>query len=204
MAILDEILKKVPKDAMITNTSYEGANIVLYTKNKVFLLQGGDIIKRLVEDFKKRIDLRADPSIRKDAEKAKDIVNEVIPKEAEITQILIESARGVITIEAKKPGLAIGKDGDNLRKIKEQTFWIPFVRRESMIPSKITTNIRNVLYSDSEARRKFLDEVGKRIYEIRISLEFIQSRIPVLNQLLNFRIVNVFLNERIFFCLLFI
>jgi len=169
MTILDEILKKIPKDAMITNTSYESANIVLYTKNKVFLLQGGDIIKRLVEDFKKRIDLRADPSIRVDAEKAKDIVNEIIPKEAEITQILIESARGVITIEAKKPGLAIGKDGDNLRKIKEQTLWVPFVRRESMIPSKITTNIRNVLYSDSEARRKFLDEVGKRIYEVRKS-----------------------------------
>jgi len=169
MTILDEVLKKVPQDAMITSTNYEGANIVLYTKNKTFYLHGGDIIRQLVDEFKKRIDLRADSSLRKNPEVTEKFIRETIPAEAEITQILFEPARSMVTIESKKPGLAIGKDGENLKAIKEETFWTPFVRRESVIPSKITTNIRSVLYADSEARRKFLDKVGKRIYETKRS-----------------------------------
>ncbi|MFH0869375.1 MAG: beta-CASP ribonuclease aCPSF1 [archaeon] len=167
MAVIDEILKKVPSDAQIEATAYEWANIVLYTRNKAFFLQGGDIIRALVDEFKKRIDLRADAKIRKDAEETRKFVEKTIPKDADITQILFEPARSVITIEAKKPGVAIGKDGENLKRIKEETFWTPIVRRESVIPSKITTNIRNVLFTDSEYRRKFLDSVGKRIYELR-------------------------------------
>ncbi len=167
MTLLDEILSKIPKDSSITNTAYEGANIVLYTKNKTFFLHGGDIIRQLVDDFKKRIELRADSSLRKDAETTKKLVEKTISKEAGITQILLEPARSRVIIEAKKPGLAIGKDGENLKAIKEETFWTPIVRRESIIPSKITTNIRNVLYQDSEYQRKFLHNVGKRIYEIK-------------------------------------
>ncbi len=169
MSLLDEILSKIPKDSNITNTAYEGANIVLYTKNKTFFLHGGDIIRRLVDDFKKRIELRADPSLREDVEATEKFINETIPKDAEITHVLFEPARSIVTIEAKKPGLAIGREGENLKAIKEETFWTTVVRRESVIPSKITTNIRNVLYQDSEYRRKFLHNVGKRIYEIRKS-----------------------------------
>ena len=69
MTVLDEIIEKLPKDAGITSSGYEGANIVLYTKNKTFFLHGGDIIRQLVSEFKKRIELRADDSIRKDEEK---------------------------------------------------------------------------------------------------------------------------------------
>jgi len=56
-----------------------------------------------------------------------------------------------------------------LKRVKEETLWTPVVRRESVIPSKITTNIRNVLFTDSDNRRKFLDNVGKRIYEQKLS-----------------------------------
>ena len=169
MPIIDEILNKLPADANITSTAYEGANIVLYTKNKTFFQHGGDVIRSTVDAVKKRIDLRADSAIRMDAESTKKFVEKTISEEAEITQILFEPARSQLTIEAKKPGLAIGKDGEILKTIKEKTFWTPLVRRESVIPSKITQNIRNVLYTDSEWRRKFLDRVGKRIYEIRKS-----------------------------------
>jgi len=165
MTVLTGILEKVPRDAQITSTVYEGANIVLYTKNRTFFSQGGDIIRALVDEFKKRIDLRADASVRMDAEKTRKLIEEIIPKEADVTQILFEPARSLVTIEARKPGIAIGKDGENLKRIKDESFWTTLVRRESVIPSKITTNIRNVLFTDSEYRRKFLDGVGKRIYE---------------------------------------
>ena len=74
--IIDEILSKVPRDAKISSTKYEGANIVLYTKSKRFFKYGGDIIYKLVEDFKKRIELRADPSIRVSEEKT--LVTQII------------------------------------------------------------------------------------------------------------------------------
>jgi len=169
MTVLNDILNKLPKDASIDSTSYEGANIVIYTKNKTFFLEGGDIIRALVSEFKKRIDLRADATLRLNAQETEKIIREIIPKEAEIEQILFEPARSLITIEAKKPGVAIGKDGENLKRVKEETLWTPVVRRESVIPSKITTNIRNVLFTDSDNRRKFLDNVGKRIYEQKLS-----------------------------------
>ena len=71
MGLIQNILEKIPQDAMISSHSYEGANIILYTKNKKFFLHGSDIIRHLVEEFKKRIELRADQSILMDAEKAK-------------------------------------------------------------------------------------------------------------------------------------
>jgi hypothetical protein len=181
MTVLDELLSKLPKDAGITSSDYEGANIVLYTKNKTFFLHGGDIIRQLVSEFKKRIELRADDSIRKDEEKTEKFIREVIPKEADITQILFEPALSSIIIEAKRPGLAIGKDGELLRRIKEETFWIAEVRRESLLPSKITTNIRNVLFTESDYRRKFLHKVGQRIYEIKkATVDDMWARISIL------------------------
>jgi len=181
MSVLSEILGKLPKNAGIVNSNYEGANIVLYTKNKEFFKTGGDVIKQIVAEVKKRIDLRADESIRKSQEETQAFILNLIPKEAEITQILFETARSRVTIEAKKPGIVIGKDAEFLKKIKEETYWTPYVRREGMIPSKITSNIRSVLFVESAYRRKFLHEVGRRIYEIRKSSgEDMWARISVL------------------------
>ena len=181
MGVLDEILQKLPKDAGITSSAYEGANIVLYTKSKTFFAHGGDIIRQLVSEVKKRIDLRADDSLLKDEEKAEKFIHDAVSKEAEITQILFEKPRSVLTIEAKRPGLVIGKDGELLRKIKDETFWTPVIRRESLLPSKITSNIREVLFAESDYRRKFLDSVGKRIYETKKStVDDMWARISIL------------------------
>ncbi len=165
--VIEQILEKMPVDAKIANYSYEGANIVVYTKSRSFFEHGGSTVRFLVDEFKKRIDLRADYSIRMEEESALKFIEKTLPKSAEVTNILFEPARSLVTIEAKLPGKAIGKDGDNLKLIRSETSWTPIVRRESIIPSKITQNIRNVLYQDSAERRKFLDTVGKRIYEIK-------------------------------------
>ena len=67
-------------------------------------------------------------------------------------------------MEAKKPGLVIGKQGSILSDIKRATMWSPSVRRSPIIPSKITEKIRTVLYANNTYRRKFLNEIGKKIY----------------------------------------
>ncbi len=164
MDILGNILKFLPKD-VIKSASFEAANIVLYTDKKNFFLDGGEIIREVVNDIKKRVELRADESILLEKEKTEEIIKKVIPEDAGIEQIIFDEKRSLVIIETKKPGLAIGKEGKNLKEIKEKTFWIPFVRRSPAIKSQIIDGIRHVLYENSAYRRKFLDRIGKGIYK---------------------------------------
>ncbi|NTV24530.1 MAG: beta-CASP ribonuclease aCPSF1, partial [Nanoarchaeota archaeon] len=72
--------------------------------------------------------------------------------------------RSIVIIEAEKPGVAIGKQGELLRTIKEKTLWVPFIKRTPALKSQLIENIRAVLYQNSDYRRKFLHKVGQRIY----------------------------------------
>jgi len=164
VGILSEILKKIPKN-QISSAGYEAANIVLYTKDKDFFLDNKGLIRELVNEFKKRIELRADPAIVMDLEKAEKELKKIIPKEAGIANINFDPQRSRIIVEAEKPGLAIGKQGAVLKEIRTKTLWVPLIRRTPAIKSKIIENIRSVLYKNSEYRRKFLDQVGHRIYD---------------------------------------
>ncbi|MGB9748826.1 MAG: beta-CASP ribonuclease aCPSF1 [Candidatus Woesearchaeota archaeon] len=162
--IIDEIMKFLPKEK-ISDAVFEGANIVLYTKDKNFFLDNNGLIKQVVDSIKKRVELRADPSIVTPVEEAKFLIKELMPEEAETSNIFFESQRSIVNIEAEKPGLAIGKQGSLLREIKEKTLWIPIIKRKPAINSRLINNIRTVLYLNSDYRRKFLDKVGHRIYD---------------------------------------
>jgi len=162
--IIKEILKNLPENK-ISEAGFEGANIVLYTKDKDFFLNNNGLIKQIVDDIKKRIELRPDPAITMDMEKAEKEIKKIIPKEAGIDQIIFDPQRSRIIIEAEKPGLAIGKQGSFLRDIRVKTLWVPLIRRKPAIKSKLIENIRAVLYQHSDYRRKFLDKVGHRIYD---------------------------------------
>ncbi|MFH1072866.1 MAG: beta-CASP ribonuclease aCPSF1 [Nanoarchaeota archaeon] len=161
--IIAEVLKNVPQ-GKIDDISFEGANIVLYTKNKEFFLDDGGIIKETVNRIKKRIELRPDPSVCMPEEKAEKFIRTLIDEEAKISQIIFESQRSIVNIEAEKPGLAIGKQGELLNEIKAKTFWIPIIKRTPAIRSQLIENIRSVLYQNSDYRRKFLNKTGERIY----------------------------------------
>jgi hypothetical protein len=161
--ILKNILESLPKHS-VADANFEGANIVLYTENEKFFHEGEGKIKEIVERIKKRVELRADKKIlNKEDDVEKDIKN-IVPAEAEITNIIFDKHRSVVVIEAKKPGLVIGKQGSILQEIKRKTLWSPQVQRSSTIPSKITESIRSVLYENNNYRRKFLNDTGKKIY----------------------------------------
>jgi uncharacterized protein len=162
--IIKEIMKQVP-DGKISDACFEGANIVLYTKDTDFLLNNEGIIKKIVNDIKKRIELRPDPSITLEAEKAEQEIKKIIPEDAGIAQILFDSQRSIVIIETEKPGVAIGKQGSLLREIKEKTMWVPIIRRTPSIRSMLIENIRSVIHQNSDYRRKFLDKIGHRIYD---------------------------------------
>jgi uncharacterized protein len=163
MEILKTIIDRLGEK--ITEASFEGANIVLYTDNEEFFKEGESRIKEIVNEIKKRIELRADTKILLENEKTEKEIKEIIPEEAEVTNILFDSHRSIVVIESKKPGLVIGKQGSILEEIKRKTLWTPQVQRSPAIKSKITENIREVLYANSNYRRKFLNNIGKKIYE---------------------------------------
>ena len=162
--IIKEILKNLPENK-ISDVNFEGANIVLYTKDRDFFLNNNGVIKRIVDDIKKRVELRPDPSITMDMEEAEKIIRSIIPEEAGVDQVIFDPQRSRVIVEADKPGLAIGKQGAILRDIRTQTLWVPLIRRKPAIRSKLIENIRAVLYQHSDYRRKFLDKVGHRIYD---------------------------------------
>ena len=161
--ILKEILNDIP-DGKISEAVFEGANIVLYTKNKNFVFEGVSIIKNIVNKIKKRIELRPDPELCIEQELAEKKIKEIIGDEAAVDQILFDPQRSIVVIEAEKPGLAIGRQGESLHKIKKETFWVPVIKRNPLIRSQIIENIRSVLYQNSDYRRKFLHKTGERIY----------------------------------------
>jgi len=163
MDIIKEILKFLPNK--ISDAAFEGANIVLYTKDKNFLINDEGLIKQVVNEFKKRVELRPDPTITTDQTKAEKEIKKILPEEAGVSQVLFDPQRAVAIIEAEKPGLAIGKQGSLLKEIKEKTFWAPHIRRTPALRSQIIENIRAVLYENSDYRRKFLDKIGHRIYD---------------------------------------
>jgi hypothetical protein len=164
MDILKDITKDLPRN-VVSTACFEGANIVLYTDSPNFFQEGESAIKEIVNKIKKRIELRAETKLLESEEKTEKIIREVIPVEAEITSILFDSARSIVVIEAKKPGLVIGKDGSLLREVKMKTFWIAQVQRSPAIDSKITENIRAVLYEHNSYRKKLLNDIGKKIYQ---------------------------------------
>lgn len=160
--ILKSIKDELPR--AISDVNFEGANIVLYTNDKEFFKTGESKVKEVVDKIKKRIELRADKSILASESDTEKTIRELVPAEAEIESIIFDVQRSVVIIEAKKPGMVIGKQGSILNDIRKSTFWLPAVRRSPAIPSKITEKIRSVLYANNVYRRKFLNDIGRKIY----------------------------------------
>lgn len=163
MDILKHITEKL--HSRITEANFEGANIVLYTDNENFFREGESKIKEIVDELKKRIELRADQKILPEQEKAGEDIKRIVPDEAEITNIFFDFHRSIVIIEAKKPGMVIGKQGSILDEIKKTTLWTPQVQRTPAIKSQITENLREVLYANNNYRRKFLNDIGKKVYK---------------------------------------
>ncbi len=162
--ILKEVLKVLP-EGKISDATFEAANIVLYTKDKEYFLDNQGTIRKAVQEFKKRIEVRPDPSICLAPEKAEKEIRSLIPEEAGIDEFIFDPPRSMVIIHANKPGVVIGKQGEILRQIREKTLWVPLIKRMPPIRSKLIESIRSVLYEHADERKKFLDKSGHRIYD---------------------------------------
>ncbi len=162
--ILKEITKVLP-EGKIDDAAFEGANIILYTKDKDYFLDNKGTIREAVKEFKKRIELRPEPSLCLETKAAEKIIKEIVPKEAGVKELIFDQPRSQVIIHAEKPGLVIGKQGELLKEIAKKTFWIAIIKRMPPLRSKLIESIRSVLYENAEERKKFLDKTGHRIYD---------------------------------------
>jgi len=158
------ILEHVPKQAEVTRIEYEGSMLAVYTKKPEILVEQSSVIAEIVNMIRKRIVVRSDPSVRLPEKDAERIAREIVVPEAEVTDVNFDPSLGEIIIEAKKPGLVIGKNGAILQKIIRETKWRPHVLRSPPLRSNIITHMRHYLHSESKERERILRTVGERIF----------------------------------------
>jgi hypothetical protein len=158
------ILEHVPKEAEVTRIEYEASTLAVYTKRPEVLVEQSNVIANIVNVIRKRIVIRSDPSVRVQEVEAEKIARDIVPAEAEVTDINFDPSLGEIIIDAKKPGLVIGKNGTVLQEIIRRTKWRPHVLRSPPLKSKIITHMRHYLHSESKERERILRTVGERIF----------------------------------------
>jgi KH/beta-lactamase-domain protein len=164
LEISQTILSHVPKEAEVTRIEFEGPTLAVYTKKPEVLIEQSHVIAEIVNLIRKRIVVRSDPSVRLTEKETERLIQTIVSNEAEITGINFDPSLGEVIIEAKKPGLVIGKEGIVLHEIIKQTRWRPRVLRGPPIPSQIMMHMRHFVHSESKDRERILRNVGERIF----------------------------------------
>ncbi|MCS7094027.1 MAG: beta-CASP ribonuclease aCPSF1 [Candidatus Aenigmarchaeota archaeon] len=162
MEILEKIKEILPKS--VSRIEFEGAEIIIYTKDLDFFKNSEKIIKEVVQQVKKRIEVRPDKSLLLPEDEVRKKILEIVPKEAEIKDIVFEKERSIVNIYAKRTGLVIGKGGETFKKIREETLWKPKIERAPLIDSQIVDGIRKMFHEEVDFRKNFLNELGKKIF----------------------------------------
>lgn len=162
--IKNSILQGIPKEANVTEVEFEGPEIAIYLKNPKILVDDNELVKELAKRIRKRIVIRSDPSVRMPQAEAAQKVKEIVTKEAEVTNVTFDENVGEVIIEAKKPGLVIGRNGVTLKEITRTVLWRPSVIRTPPLTSEMVLKIRHALQTESESRKQILRNIGRRIH----------------------------------------
>lgn len=162
--ITEKITERLPEKVKLAKVEFEGPEVVIYTKNPEIIKDNGNIIRELAKDTRKRIIIRSDKSVLTPPTETIEKIEEIVPSDAEISDISFDDVTCEVIIESKKPGLVIGKYGTTSREIVKQTGWAPKILRTPPINSETIRKIRLSLRKNSKERKKFLQKLGKRIH----------------------------------------
>ncbi len=161
--IRQTILEKIPPEVGITRIEFEGPRLAIYCQKPEILQERSYIVGEIAGIIKKRIVIRSDPSVRAPELQSEAIITDIL-EEAGLVQAYFDPALGEVVLEVEKPGVAIGKNGDNILEIVKRTHWSPNFVRSPPIPSMTIKQIRGFLYSRSKEREKVLRETGEVIF----------------------------------------
>jgi len=166
-----QIVEEVPNDISISDVTYEGPRLIIYTRDPKRFASQDDLIRTLAGKLRKRIDVRPDPGVLSRPEDAEAEIRDVIPEEAGVTNLDFHPDTGEVIIEAQKPGMVIGRHGATMREITKRVGWTPDVVRTPPIESSTVSNVRNFLKQEREERRDILERVGRQIHRQQLSDE---------------------------------
>lgn len=161
------ILERIPKEARVVRVKYEGPRIAIHTKNPEYMLNNNFIVADIVNTVKKRIVVRVDKSLRKDVDKAREMIMNAIPKDVEVSLIFFDKALGEVMVEVKDPK-ALLEAGFDPVKLTVDTGWKVIVKRAPQPGSSTMRMIYRSLNEDCEKRRKALEIIGETIFRERL------------------------------------
>src|SRR5919109_3645833 len=101
--LADQVREEVPQGVEVTDIEFEAATLVIYTKHPERFAEDEDLVRRLAKRLRKRVVVRPDPSVLANIEAADKKIRELVPAEAEITELYFEPDIGEVMIEARKP-----------------------------------------------------------------------------------------------------
>lgn len=160
----EQVAAILPPSCELTKVEVEGPQVVVYLKNMRAFYEDENFITKIASRIRKKVVVRADSSVLMPVEKALAHLKRVVPPEAGVKEVKFDPNFHEVLIEAMKPGLVIGKGGSVLKNIIVNTGWSPRVLRCPTMPCETITAIRNSLLQQSEQRKKFLNQVGKKLY----------------------------------------
>ncbi len=167
--IMTIILQSIPKEAEVTKIDYEGPRIAIYTRKPRYLMEHNEIISNMVNLIKKRIVIRTEESIRKSQEEARQLISELIPKEADLCSTFFDTATGEVSIEVKRPWLLQNSESFNHADVVEKSGWRLRIRKATTIPSQTIQMINYNLKLASSERSKHLKQTGEQIFRTKLS-----------------------------------
>jgi KH/beta-lactamase-domain protein len=159
-----KVQSKLPPGTNVTGLEFEGPELVIYTDDPKKLADDGEIIRSLAKELRKRVVVRPDLKVLAEPEVAITKIQEVVPKEAVLTDYYFDGETGEVVIEAEKPGLVIGRHGATLREITKMIGWTPKVVRTPPVRSSTIANIKDYLRSVQQERKTILRTVGRKIH----------------------------------------
>lgn len=168
--VLDEIrkvvLENIPPEAEMRRIEFEGPYLVIYVRNPSFLRSDASAVKNIAKILKKRVIVKVDPQSRMKPQDARRRILELIPQDAGVDgkDIEFDEILGEAIIKAVKPGLVIGSEGENLKRILVETGWRPRVVRKPPMRSALLEGIVSYMIDESEYRLKMLRRASEKIH----------------------------------------
>ena len=166
-----EITAELPPDVSVSDVTYEGPELVIYTRDPKRFARNDDLIRDLAGKLRKRITVRPDPTALSPVEEARARIRDIVPDDASVTDLYFHENTGEVVIEADNPGRVIGARGATLQKITAAVGWTPEVVRTPAIESSTVSNVRDFLKNERDDRREILERIGRQIHREELSSE---------------------------------
>ena len=160
----DEVRRNLKGNIDVSEVEFEGADLAIYTREPKKFADNGDLVRNLAKKLRTRVVIRPDPSVLMEQDETIEKIKYIVPTDANISNYYFDLDTGEVLVEAEKPGIVIGKQGETLREITKYTGWVPKVVRSPPIESKTVKNIRNFMRSCIDERKDFLRSIGRTIH----------------------------------------